>query len=144
MFGIDDDSPKAQYARIQSKYAKEFLLKCHQNHQEICVSSISLSEIIEYLTDDEAREVFSRITRCFTILPFDDNAAFQAGRLAYSLHKLDTQKTSEKSKVRNDIYILATGLQHNCMDFYSTDKMLINQATRLAIPMKAHILPSFE
>ena len=141
---VDVESSKEQYAYFQSRNAKEFLLKCQQNLREVCVSSISLSEIMKCMTDDDAREVFSRITHCFTILPFDVNASFQAGRLAFSLHQLDTQKSSEKTKIRNDIYILATGLQHNCTDFYTTDNVLIKQTIRLSIPMKVHVLPVFE
>ncbi len=141
---VNDESPKARYAHFQSQNAKSFLLKCIQNHREVCVSSISLSEIMERLNDEDAKEMFSLVSRFYTILPFDRNAAFQAGRLAYSLHKLDAQKSSENTKIRNDIYILATGLQHNCKSLYTTDKVLVNQATRLSIPMKPHLLSSFE
>ena len=41
-----------------------------------------------------------------------------------------------------NVLILATGLQNNCTDFYTTDKVLLKQASRLEIPMAVHNLPS--
>ena len=36
---------------------------------------------------------------------------------------------------------MATGLRYNCTDFYTTDKVLLKQAARLALPMAVHPLP---
>ena len=140
----DDESPKAQYAHQQSMNAREFLSKCHEEFLEVCISGISLSETMEWLPDSDALDMFNLISQLFTVLPFDAHAAFQAGRFAYSLHKMDSQQIEQKSKVRNDLYILSTGLQCHCTDFYTTDKVLIRQAERLAIPMKVHPLPAWE
>lgn len=141
---VDNMSPKAKYSFIQSKNAKDFLANCRNEHIEIFVSSISVSETLEFLPDTESREIFNAMSRLFTLLPFDVNAAFRAARLAYALHGLDVQKQPEKSKIRNDLYILATGLQYNCTDFYTTDKVLIKQASRLSIPMEVHYIGSLE
>ena len=140
----DDESPKVLYAHQQSMNAREFLSKCHEELLEVCISGISLSETMEWLPDSDAHDMFKLISQFFTMLPFDADAAFQAGRLAYSLHKMDSQQSEQKSKVRNDLYILATGLQCQCTDFYTTDKVLIKQATRLSIPMIVRPLPSLE
>ena len=144
MSNADDESPKALYARQQSVNAREFLSKCHMEHLEVCISGISLSETMEWLPDSDAQDMFNLISQFFMVLPFDADAAFLAGRLAYSLHKMDLRQSEQKSKVRNDLYILSTGLQFHCTDFYTTDKVLIKQAERLTIPMKVHPLPPLE
>ena len=99
---------------------------------------------MEWLPDSDAQDMFNLISQFFMVLPFDADAAFLAGRLAYSLHKMDLRQSDQKSKVRNDLYILSTGLQFHCTDFYTTDKVLIKQAERLTIPMKVHPLPPLE
>ena len=121
----DRMSVKERQASIQGTNAKKFFAQCHADDTEILLSSISVSEAIEWLSDQAASEMFHLISRHFTILPFDGNVAFRAGRLAFALHNMDIQDQPGKSKVRNDLYILATGLHYNCADFYTTDKVLL-------------------
>lgn len=138
----EEMSSKAKYSLMQSHNAKNLLSRCRKENAEVFVSSVSISETLEFLPDEEAREMFNLMGKFFAFLSFDANAAFMAARLAAALHTMDVQNKPEKSKVRNDLYILATGLQNNCTDFYSTDKVLLKQASRLAIPMAVHELSS--
>lgn len=137
----DQMSLKERHASVQGEQARAFLAQCHAAGTEVLLSSISVSEALEWLPDVVAGEMFHLISRHFTVLPFDGNVAFRAGRLAFALHNMDIQDQPGKSKVRNDLYIWATGLHYNCTDFYTTDKVLLKQAARLALPMAVHPLP---
>ena len=95
---------------------------------------------VEGAPEAEAQDVYAVLISLFPTLPLDNACVYVAAAYARALRRLDVQDSADKTKLRNDLYILATGVQNGCTDFYTTDKILLKQAARLAIPMRVHSL----
>ena len=100
--------------------------------------------MLEGAREEDVQSVYSVVTSMFPTLPFDNASAFVAAALARKLHRMDLQDIPDKSKLRNDLYIMATGIQNACSEFYTTDNALLKQARRLEIPMQVYPLPEVE
>ena len=133
-------SQKERYALEQGRNARGLLAQCRAEGAPVFVSSISVGEVLEGAPEAEAQDVYAVLISLFPTLPLDNACVYVAAAYARALRRLDVQDSADKTKLRNDLYILATGVQNGCTDFYTTDKILLKQAARLAIPMRVHSL----
>ena len=142
--GSDATGAKVRHALRQGLNAKAFLERSRAEDAVLFVSSISVGEMLEGAREEDVQSVYSVVTSMFPTLPFDNASAFVAAALARKLHRMDLQDIPDKSKLRNDLYIMATGIQNACSEFYTTDNALLKQARRLEIPMQVYPLPEVE
>ena len=94
-----------------------FLSGVGQKTQYFCFKHLGQGEMLEGAREEDVQSVYSVVTSMFPTLPFDNASAFVAAALARKLHRMDLQDIPDKSKLRNDLYIMATGIQNACSEF---------------------------
>lgn len=141
----DPVSEKDRHEYAQIRNALAFLDQCEKARDIVVISSISVGELLEGLEEEKFGEALAIMENAFKILPFGTGEATLAASLARRTRANEKNSGAkgegEKTKLNNDRYILATGIQAGCTDFYTTDKELLKQAAKLEIPMQVHPLP---
>ena len=142
----EPESEKDRHEQAQIQNAVAFLEQCAKKRYTVVVSSISVGELLEGIEEEKFGEALAIMENAFRILPFGTGEATLAASMARRMRAREksadrVKLEGEKTKLNNDRYILATGIQAGCTDFYTTDKELLKQAARLEIPMQIHPLP---
>ncbi len=136
-----DLSPREAYSRQQAVLAKAFLRRCNNLRTEVCMSYISVCEVLEGIPEAFSEETFRLMESTFTLLSFGGTPALLAADFARKLRKLDDVARPDRSKLRNDLLILASAIQVGCTTCYTSDALMIKQASRLDIPIVVQPLP---
>ena len=134
-------SPKETYAYWQGRLARHFLTDCFAKGIEVVVSSVSVSEAMEGIGGDDAALVREMLCELYPVVAFDRSAAFIAADYARSLRAQIENRVSDRTMLRNDLYILASGVTYGCTELYTTDSGLMKIAGRLNVPIKVLGLP---
>ncbi|MCR4572173.1 MAG: hypothetical protein K5787_00240 [Lentisphaeria bacterium] len=84
-----DLSPRETYSRQQAVLAKAFLKHCNNLRTEVCMSYISVCEVLEGIPETFSEETFRLMESTFTLLPFGGTASLLVADFARKLWKLD-------------------------------------------------------
>ena len=134
-------SEAENYAWDQCVRARALLHHCIARRKEVCMSFISVCEILEGLSAPVCNETYQLLSETFTLLPFEGTASIYAAAFARTLRSSAPKATSERSKLRNDLFILASGVSFGCAKCYTSDADLLKQAARLKAPIEVLALP---